>query len=153
MLSHYVNFHIFRSRGQLFSAKIPLDDYKRRNNGITYRGIFKSITELPHDFESYNHKLESVKKKIFDQEKSEDGVFRYNFLFNKKVIEQNGFEVAIMGTASNPNRNEVGAHVCALLNRYAECENYTIFCPSDLREIKVGDSRVYNFDTLRAPEF
>ena len=94
-----------------------------------------------------------MKKKIFDQEKSEDGVFRYNFLFNKKVIEQNGFEVAIMGTASNPNRNEVGAHVCALLNRYAECENYTIFCPSDLREIKVGDSRVYNFDTLRAPEF
>ena len=127
MFSYHLNFHIFRSRGQLFSAKIPLDDYKRRNNGITYRGIFKSITELPTDFESYNHKLESVKKKIFDQEKSEDGVFRYNFLFNKKVIEQNGFEVAIMGTASNPNRNEVGAHVCALLNRYAQFGIYRIF--------------------------
>ena len=126
MLSNHLNFHIYRSRGQLFSAKIPLDDYKRRNNGITYRGIFKSITELPTDFESYNHKLESVKKKIFDQEKSEDGVFRYNFLFNKKVIEQNGFEVAIMGTASNPNRNEVGAHVCALLNRYAQFGIYRI---------------------------
>ena len=127
VLSKHLNFHIYRSRGQLFSAKIPLDDYKRRNNGITYRGILKSITELPTDFESYNHKLESVKKKIFDQEKSEDGVFRYNFLFNKKVIEQNGFEVAIMGTASNPNRNEVGAHVCALLNRYAQFGIYRIF--------------------------
>ena len=145
MLSHHLNFHIFRSRGQLFSAKIPLDDYKRRNNGITYRGIFKSITELPQDFESYNHKLESVKKKIFDQEKSEDGVFRYNFLFNKKVIEQNGFEVAIMGTASNPNRNEVGAHVCALLNRYAQCEKYTIFLSLRFYE----KSKLVNLESLQ----
>ena len=42
--------------------------------------------------------------------------FQYNFLFNKSILEENGFEVAFLDTDQNPDRDEIGAHICAFLN-------------------------------------
>ena len=93
-----------------------MDDYNKPRNA-TYRGIFKSIADLPDDYENYDHKFQAMQKRIAEPD-TNVSTFRYNFLFNKKVIEKNGFEVAVMGNEQNPNRNEMAAHICALLNRY-----------------------------------
>ena len=103
-------------RANLHTSYIPLENYSIPRQA-TYRGVFKSITDLPNDFESYDNKFDATRMqpRIANPE-TNVATFCYNFLFNKPLLEKNGFEVSVMGIEQNPNRNEMAAHVCALLN-------------------------------------
>ena len=99
-----------------------MEDYSKPRNA-NYKGVFKSTADLPDDFDSYNDKVYEKKFKqrleALETNKSNFCVlgpcnFQYNFLFNKSVLEENGFEVAFLD--QNPDRNLIGAHICAILN-------------------------------------
>ena len=96
---------------------VPLEDYSKPRNAIYEGVVFKSISDLPDGLdyeEKFKQRLEAL-----ETNKSNFCVlgpcnFQYNFLFNKSVLEENGFEVAFLD--QNPDRNLIGAHICAILN-------------------------------------
>ena len=90
---------------------IPLEDYSKTGNA-NYKGVFKSTSDLPNDFDSYNDQAyEKMFKQRLDALETNVCNFQYNFLFDKSVLEENGFEVAFLDTDQNPDRNEIGAHM------------------------------------------
>ena len=90
---------------------IPLEDYSKTGSA-NYRGVFKSTSDLPYDFDSYNDQAyEKMFKQRLDALETNVCNFKYNFLFDKSVLEENGFEVAFLDTDQNPDRNEIGAHM------------------------------------------
>ena len=95
-----------------------MEDYS--NTGTAnYKGVFKSTSDLPNDFDSYNDQAyEKMFKQRLDALETNVCNFQYNYLFDKSVLEENGFEVAFLDTDQNPDRNEIGAHLCGLLNSH-----------------------------------
>ena len=93
-------------RANLYTSYIPLENYSIPRQA-TYRGVFKSITDLPNDLESYNNKFDAkthILQPCIANPETNVATFRYNFLFNKPLLEKNGFEVSVMGIEQNPNR-------------------------------------------------